>query len=289
MTLFKPNKLLFGTAGIPHSTIKPTTINGIKRVRELGLDCMELEFVRRVNISLEKAPELKEVALKNNVELTCHGQYYINLHSLEKEKIEASIQRVLNAARSAWFSGGHSVTFHAAYYMKQDPKKVYEVVKEKIKQIVKTLQDESIPIWIRPETTGKGTQWGTYQEITKLSEEIEQVLPCIDFSHVHARIAGPEENSKRYNNYEEFSKILTHVESKLGRTALDNMHIHVSGINYGPKGERNHLILKESDLKYQELMKSFKDFNLKGCVICESPNIEEDALLLQKTYNELKL
>ena len=28
----------------------------------------------------------------------------------------------------------------------------------------------------------------------------------------------------------------------------------------------------------------FKDFNLKGCVICESPNIEEDALLLQKTF-----
>ena len=248
---------------------------------------MELEFVWSVNVSEEKAPLIKEIASKNKIILTCHGQYYINLNSLEKEKVTASVGRILNAAKIANLCGGYSMTFHAAYYMKLEAEKVYAKVKKEMKGIVKTLKNEGNKIWIRPETTGKGSQWGTFQEIVKLSEEVEQVLPCIDFSHVHARSAGPEENKNRYNNYDEFCEILSYVEKHLGRDALNNMHCHVSGINYGPKGERNHLILKESDMNYKELMKAFKDFKLKGIVISESPNIEVDARLMQRDFSRL--
>ena len=278
---------MFGTAGIPISTPNHNTLNGVEYVRTLGLDCMELEFVRSVNIKKELAIEVRDVAEKNNVMLTCHGQYFINLNSLEKEKVVASVQRVLNAARIAWLCGAQSVTFHAAYNMKMDAAKVYANVAEKIKKIIKVLDEEDNKIWIRPETTGKETQWGTFQEIVKMSKEFEQVLPCIDFSHVHARCAGPEKNAKRYNTYSEFSEVLSYVEKELGRDALNNMHIHVSGIEYGLKGERKHLVLQESDFEYEELMKVFKEFKLKGYVICESPNIEEDALLMQKTYKAL--
>ena len=287
MKLIKPSKLLFGTAGIPISTPNHNIPNGVAYVRTLGLDAMELEFVRSVNVSEEKAPLIKEIAKKNNVTLTCHGQYYINLNSLEPEKVVASVERILNAARIANLCGAYSVTFHAAYNMQLPPAKVYAKVKKEMKGIVKTLQDEGNKIWIRPETTGKASQWGSFQEIVKLSEEVDQVLPCIDFSHVHARHAGPEQKPSRYNNYDEFCEILGYVEKHLGKSALNNMHIHVAGIEYGLKGEKKHLILKESDLKYQELMKAFKDFKLKGVVICESPNIEVDARLMQRTYGKL--
>lgn len=283
---FKINKLNFGTAGVPLSTPERNISNGIAHVRKLGLDAMELEFVRQVNVSKEKAPLIKEIAKKNNVILTCHGQYFINLNSLETEKVTASVQRVLNAARIAWLCGGYSVTFHAAYNMEMPPEKVYDKVKKEMQGILKTLKNEGNEIWVRPETTGKGTQWGTFQEIVKLSQEIEHVLPCIDFSHVHARTAGPENNSAKYNNYKEFSEILTYVEKHLGREALNNMHIHVAGIEYGQKGEKNHLNLPESDLKYKELIKAFRDFKIKGVVISESPNIERDALLMQKEYEK---
>jgi len=65
------------------------------------------------------------------------------------------------------------------------------------------------------------------------------------------------------------------------------MHIHISGIEYGEKGEKRHLILEESDLQYKELLQALKDYHAGGTVICESPNMEEDALLLQKSYNAL--
>src|SRR3989344_2639024 len=118
------NILRFGTAGIPLSTSPRDTANGIKQVRKLGLENMELEFVHSVNITTEKAPEIKRAAKENDVVLTCHGQYYINLNSQEKEKIEASKQRIYNAAKRAFECGAWSMVFHAGFYMKQEPRKV---------------------------------------------------------------------------------------------------------------------------------------------------------------------
>ena len=86
----KFNKLLFGSAGIPLSTENRNTANGIAHVRELDLDAMELEFVRMVHLNEKSAVPVREIAQKNNVTLTCHGQYYINLNSSEPAKVEAS-------------------------------------------------------------------------------------------------------------------------------------------------------------------------------------------------------
>jgi len=100
----------------------------------------------------------------------------------------------------------------------------------------------------------------------------------LDFAHQHARTG-------KFNTTKEFREILNYYEKKLGKEALKEMHIHLSGINYGEKGEKNHLILKESDMNYKDLLKVFKEYKLKGVVVCESPNLEEDALLLKKTYD----
>ena len=272
------NKLLFGTAGIPISTENRTTINGIKQVKALGLDSMELEFVRRVNISEEKAVEVKKEKEKNGIELTCHAPYFINLNSQEKAKLEASKQRIINSAKILNLCGGYSVCFHAAYYMGSEKEATYNKVKEAMKEIISVLKEQGISVWIRPETTGKRTQFGDLKETIKLSQDLEQVLPCIDFAHLHARSNG------KFNSYEEWINILGLIEKELGKFALENMHIHVSGINYTEKGERNHLNLRESDLNYEDLLRAWKEFNIKGIVVSESPNIESDALLLKKKY-----
>ncbi|MBS3105313.1 TIM barrel protein [Candidatus Woesearchaeota archaeon] len=274
-------EILFGTAGIPLSSNPRTTVDGIKHVRKIGLQAMELEFVHSINITKDKAPEVKKAAEQSNVVLTCHAPYFVNLNSLEKAKVKASIERILNSARIANLCGGYSVCFHAGFYMKQESKKVYDTIKQNLKEITSTLKKENNNIWIRPETTGKETQFGNVDEILQLSQELGNVMPCVDFAHFHARTNG------KYNTYEEFSEILEKIEKKLGRKGLENMHMHITGIAYGPKGEKNHLTLKESDLKYHELLKALKYFKVKGVAISESPNIEDDALLMQKIYNKI--
>jgi len=281
--MFKVDRLRFGTAGIPLSTPKRSTIDGIIHVKNLGLDAMELEFVRGINVSPELAKKIKYVAKKNDVLLTAHAPYYINLNANEKAKVEASKRRIIQSAERLYDAGGWSVVFHAGYYLKQDPEKVYNRIRDALKEIERELMDRGIKVWIRPELTGKPTQFGDLKEIVKLSEELEMVLPTIDFAHAHAR------NKGKCNSTEEWREMLSFIEDRLGREALDNMHIHMSGIEYTDKGEKRHLPLQESDMKWEDLLRVLKEFRVRGVVISESPNIEGDALLMKKKYEEIKV
>lgn len=281
--MFKVDRLRFGTAGIPLSTPKRSTLDGILHVRNLGLDAMELEFVRGVNIKPELAKKIKYVAKKHDVLLTAHAPYYINLNAKEKAKVEASKRRIIQSAERLHDAGGWSVVFHAGYYLNQPPERVYERIRNELRDIERELVDRGIKVWLRPELTGKPTQFGDLKEIVRLSEELETVLPTIDFAHAHARNVG------KLNTAEEWREMLSFIEDRLGREALDNMHIHISGINYEPKGEKNHLNLQESDMNWEDLLRVLKEFRVKGVVISESPNIEGDALLMKKKYEEIKI
>ena len=274
------DRLLFGTGGTPHSAKTGSTIDGIKRIAELGLDCMEMEFVQGVRMSEAGAHLVAETATRTGVKLSAHAPYFINFNARELEKIEASKQRLLQTARIAHLCRAESIVFHAAFYLGDAPEKAYNTVKKHLSETLVQLKKENNKVCIRPEISGKVSQLGTTEEILNLCSDLEGLAPCIDFAHWHARTG-------EFNSNREFTLILLQIEEKLGRTALDNMHIHVSGIAYGGKGELKHLNLEESDFQYTELLKALRDYDVKGIVICESPNLEEDALLLQTTYNAL--
>jgi deoxyribonuclease-4 len=270
--------LLFGTGGTPHSSKTSSTIDGIKRIAELGLGCMEIEFVQGVRMGEAGARLVAEIAAGEGVKLSAHAPYFINLNAHEPEKIRASQDRILQTARIAAICGAESVVFHAAFYLGDLPEEAYSRVKKYLGEVMHQLKRGNNRAWIRPEIMGKPSQFGTPEEILNLCAELEGVAPCIDFAHWHARTGV-------FNSYQEFASILREIKERLGRAALDDMHIHVSGIAYGKKGETKHLNLKESDFSYVELLQALRDYEAKGMVICENPNLEEDALLLQKTYN----
>ena len=277
-----PKKLLFGTAGIPRSAKGNNSISGIERLRELDLDCMELEFVQGVRMGEKGAGNVLEAAEKRNIALSVHAPYYINLNSPEEEKLKASLERIYQAARIGSLCGAESIVLHAAFYQKSSKQDTYKRVSKALKELTGQFRDEGIPAVLRPETMGKRTQFGTLEEVLALSTEIEGVMPCLDFSHMHAR-EGKE------NSYSEFMAILSKVEETLGKEGLSNMHMHISGIKYDKNGEKKHLTLKESDFNYPELLRAIKEFEIGGLVICESPSLEEDALLLRRIYSEYNL
>jgi deoxyribonuclease IV len=275
-------KLLFGTGGIPISTKGTSSVSGIKQIRELGLDCMELEFVQGVRMGEKGAEKVLEAANKEEVSLSVHAPYYINLNSYEEEKLKVSLERIYQAARIGSLCGAESIVLHAGFYQKSSKQNTYENISKALKEITTQLQDEGIPAILRPETMGKRMQFGTLEEVLALSAEIEGVMPCIDFCHMHAR-------EGKDNSYSEFIEILSRVENSLGKEGLLNMHIHVAGVEYGINGEKRHLNLKESDFNYPEFVRVLKEFKVQGRVIIESPILEEDALMLRKLYNEIEI
>ncbi len=270
--------LLFGTAGVPLSAKDTSSESGVRRIRELGLQALELEFVQGVRMGEAKAERVGEVAMAENVALSCHGPYWINFNSREEQKIGASRERLIHTARIAHILGARSVVFHPAFYHDDPASVVFARVVLELAAVREVLTAESNEVVLRPETTGKPSQFGTLEETVALAQTVPGVLPCIDFSHLHARANG------RCNSYDEFCAVLDQTAEALGDAWVKSVHFHVSGIEYGLKGEKKHLIFQEADFRYADLMKACRSFGVEGLAICESPNLEEDALLLQHAY-----
>jgi deoxyribonuclease-4 len=242
---------------------------------------MELAWVRRVSIGEKTAAKVRQKAEECQVALSVHAPYYVNLNSAEADKVAASRERILKAARAGWLCGARNIVFHAAFYHNDSPEVVYERVKGHLGELIQELRAEGNETVLRPETTGKRSQFGTLEELLALSREVEGVAPCVDFAHLHARTGAS-------NSYEEFAAILGSIEKELGQAGLEDMHIHLSGIEYGPKGEREHVMLAEADMRYVEVLQALKDLSVKGLLVCESPFQEVDALIMQETYRQLR-
>ncbi|MCL2474841.1 MAG: TIM barrel protein [Chloroflexi bacterium] len=280
------SKLLFGTAGIPLSTPNDNsellTVAGIHRVRALNLAAMEIEFVRQVYITAKTAPLVLKAAQHSGIALSAHAPYYINLNAAEQDKRNKSRAYIYNAAKAVYACGGTDVVFHAGYYMDSDPQDVYKIMRDEIYHVTQKLLAEDIRVCLRPEVSGRPSAFGSLEEVIKLSSELKGVLPCIDFSHAYARSQG------RTNSYEAFCSILQNIKDELGEEALtQNLHAHISGIAYTASGEKNHLLFAESQFNMGDMVRALKDMHAGGRVICESPDIEGDALKLQQAYQLL--
>lgn len=314
-------KLNIGVGGVPLTSEKNNSISGIERVKELNLDLMEIEFVHGVKMTEESAKKVNEARKSAEIELTIHGPYYINLASDDNRKFYGSIKYITDSIYIGGLCGARSVTFHPAFYQKKEKGEVYSQVKSAFEKIFKEFEKDKFKdhpvnlgeISIAPELTGKPTQFGDIEELVKLADELKEfnLKLCIDFAHKYARSNG------EFNGYEKFDEILSLVEKYLGKEFLNQLHMHVSAINYGDKGEKNHLTFLQSieeynsegimiegldsefkkleekgktfdsGFKWRELLQVLKDKKVGGFLVCESPILEYDALLLKQTYDNL--
>ncbi len=275
------DKLLFGTAGVPNTTVKKNSpIEGIHQVHELGLDCMQLEFAHGVRMKEEISSALRRASYELGVPLTSHGPYYINLNAREQDKIDSSVERIIQTAKISDLCGAESMTFHAAFYMKDSPYDVFDLVEKSMNIIEERLSRLDIEIELRPELTGKTSQFGSLDELISLTKSVNSCKPCLDFSHLYARTG-------EVNTYNEFVDTLTRIEGELGDNSLKEMHVHISGISSNSKGDLKHLNLNDSDFNWKDLMKALKEKDCRGYVICNSPNLEQDAKMLKDYYQAI--
>lgn len=274
--------LRFGTVGSPSGTPKSGTPAAIAYIRELGMDAFEIAWVQSVRVKDETCLKMAEVAAEHDVRLSVHAPYYINLNSQTDELMQKSDARLLAAARKGYLAGARDIIFHPGSYHEQPPEMVYERAREKLLELTEILRSENVDVVLRPETMGKGAMFGSLEEVIQLTRDVEGVAPCIDVAHLHARTGDGS-----FNSYEEFAGMFKLVERELGSDGLHNLHFHISGIEYNEKGERNHLMLEESDLEWRAFLQACVDFGVQGTIVGESPTQEDDALLAQRVYQEL--
>ncbi|MEM2138411.1 MAG: TIM barrel protein [Candidatus Anstonellaceae archaeon] len=271
----------FGPAGIPIETPgEGGTAAGIAYCRRLGLSAMEVEFVHGVNMKEEKAREAGEIARKNDVKLSCHAPYYINMCAKEKPKIHASINYIVATAQAAEWLGASPIVIHTGFYMERPVSECKKLVYETYENCLAEMEQRKIKgVVLGAELTGKKSAYGNLEEIIDLAQHfgLKQVAPVIDYAHFHAR-------EKNLKTKEDYLAILERVEKGLGSEAAKNFHCHFSGIEFSDRGERNHLPVASNSPPFEPLASAWKENGWSGTVICESPLIEKDALVLQRVW-----
>ncbi len=267
--------IYIGPAGIPLRAKGQGIVKGIEVVAELGLNAMEVQFVRGVWMKSEQAEEARRAATKMGVKLSVHAPYYINLCSPKKEIVRKSQKRLKHSADIAKVLGSDIVTFHAGFYGSYSSN-------EAIDKVIRNLKEVKFPQGVKAgiETMGRQKQFGTLDEVLAVADATGH-RPVLDFAHIHARGNGCLKKKG------DFAEVLKRARKTLGADAVKNIHTHFTGIEYSRGNERKHLTLEEGDLKFELLAKAFAEMKLEPTVICESPILEKDAVKMMKIAKKL--
>lgn len=273
----------FGTVGSPISTPKKPggSVGAILQIADLGLRALELGWVRSVRVTEKTCAEIRSAAEEQDVHISVHAPYFINLNA-DEEEWPKSRQRLMDAAHYGYLAGATDIIFHPGSYFGAEPDSVLPLAIKRLEGCVQDLRSSNNQVILRPETMGKSAMLGSLEDTLRMSMEIPGVLPCLDFAHLHAR---PGDGSM--NTYDEWACLLEQYAKALGDSALKELHIHLSGIEYSPKGEKNHLALKDADLNLDVLFKALLDFKTGGRILCESPILEDDALYMKEKWSEI--
>lgn len=273
----------FGTVGSPLKTPKKPggSVGAIQFSRSLGLEAFELGWVQSVRVSDATCDAICQEATAQDVAISVHAPYFINLNA-EADEWPKSRKRLMDAAHYGHLAGATDIVFHPGSYFGRDRAEVLKVALPRLQACAEELEAAGDSVTLRPETMGKSAMLGSLEDTLAMSREIPTVLPCLDFAHLHAR---PGDGS--FNTYDEWGVVLEHYADVLGSDALKRLHIHLSGIEYGPKGERNHLPVLESDLDLKALFRALHKFGCAGRILCESPAMEDDALLMKAAWAEI--
>jgi len=207
-----------------------------------------------------------------------NAPYFINLNADDTEWPK-SRKRLMDAAHFGHLAGATEIIFHPGSYFGRPPAEVLKVALPRLEGCVHELQAAGNTATLRPEIMGKAAMLGSLEDTLQMAQAMDQVQPCIDFAHLHAR---PGDGSM--NTYDEWAGMLQAYGEALGQEGLRKLSIHISGIEYGPKGERNHLPIPESDLNLDAILQALKDFGCAGRILSESPVMEEDALRVKARW-----
>jgi deoxyribonuclease-4 len=259
-----------GIAGFPIGCADKGAVGAVDYLIEKGLQAEELQFVRNVWMKQEGALALADHLKGEDFTLSIHGSYYINL--CNPEKLKPSVNRIVSAMRTGESAGATLVVFHPGFYGSLSQGDAFDRVVEGVELIKK--QTSGLKINIGLETTGKRSQFGTLEELIEVSNKTG-TLPVIDFAHIHARSNG---GLKEVND---FLEIFTTLESGLPKYAK-RPHCHFSGIEFTEKGERRHLPISSKEPDFSILCKAIKKTGCDPTIICESPFLERDALLMRE-------
>ena len=275
----KPD-IRFGPAGRP-TGYKGKTTQVCDYIKKIGLDAFEYQATYGVRISKQSALELGENAAKNDILVSMHGPYYINLCSQKEDTIKKSVERLIQSAKAGEWMNSYRTVFHMGFYTKYSPEEAMAKCKEAISELLEKVKSLGIKNYtFAPETTGKKSQFGSLDELIDICQSFDNFAPTVDFAHMHARYGGVIKSKDDYAN------IFDKLENELG---IKSLHCHFTKIEYTDAGEKKHHILSDDNFgpPLSPLLELISENGFNTTIICETPYLDIDALEMKREYNTI--
>lgn len=274
------NMIRLGPAGNPIN-YKGESSKVCSYIRAMNLDAYEYQATYGVRVSERIAKGIKEDSAKNDILVSIHAPYYINLCSPKDDVRERSIERLIQAARAGEWMGAYRIVFHPGFYSGQNREKALKVCEESISRLLEEMESSDIQDFcFAPETTGRISQLGSLSEIIRICKSFDNFEPTIDFAHIYARRRGAPRTVEDYIN------ILDLLEDNLD---IKHLHCHYTRIEYTDKGEKKHHSLDETDYgpPLEPILYALIEKGWNYTIICETPQRDRDALKIKETLMDL--
>lgn len=285
------NFVKFGPSGnseIFYSNGYKKSIEAPEFCKKFGLSAYEYSFGRGFVMSDDTAKILGDNAFVNNIDLSIHAPYYINLANESPEMAEKSFNYIKKSLHFLNIMKGKHLVVHLASQGKLDRDKALYLTQKRLEDVIGQIYNDNLlgdEMYLCPETMGKYMQIGSYQEIVDFCLIDKCLIPTYDFGHINCVLQGS------LKTIDDYKRIFDYSIEKLGFDKVKNCHIHFSKIEYSEKGEIKHLNLDDKVYgpDYMPLLHAINEYNLTPTIICESKDrMMEDAILLSKEYNKIK-
>lgn len=276
----------FGPSGAPtrfYDEGHKTTEEMPLWVKQNGLDCFEYSFGRGVNLGEAKAKSIAEAFKKENIEISVHAPYFINLATPEEAKAENSFNYILSSAVVGRIMGANRVVFHPAAQGKESRETAVNRTIARLIELKSIIEERGFTdMKFCPETMGKIAQIGTIEEITHFCTLADFYYPTVDFGHVNAREQGSLKTK------EDYIVRLKYIMNLLGYEKVNDMHVHFSKVEYTAKGEKRHLTFEDTIFgpDYKPFIEAIVELNLHPYIVSESAGTQADDAKTMKDYYE---
>lgn len=274
----------FGPAGNAESFPYKSSVEAPRWLQELGLDCYEYQCGKGVRVKEDTAVALGRQAQEHGIALSLHAPYFINLANPDPESQEKTIGYITSSCLVADQMGATRVVIHSGALMKRTREEAMNIALPFLKEIVAVCQDQGFGhITLCPETMGKINQLGDLDEVLRLCQVHESLIPCVDFGHLYARSLGKDEGA------EAVERMLSRMESELGTDRASRFHSHFSHIEFTPNGgEKCHRTFDDDGgygPAWEPLAQAVAERGWSPTFICESAGTQaEDALTMKRIY-----
>ncbi|MDR0791566.1 MAG: TIM barrel protein [Methanomassiliicoccaceae archaeon] len=217
------------------------------------------------------------MARRLDVKVSLHTPYYMDLGS-NNELTERCVNNIRHSGIITNALGGDVVVTNLGLYNDiHDTEETDANIFDNVAAVMEWWKDADIKTKLGIEITGRLEAFGSLEQLLSLCDEIDGVIPVINFPHHHARTRGSLVTSGDFKN------ILDQVEPY----CKGGLHTLFSGVEHFDGNERRLTPIKKGDLKFEPLGEALADMKHDVTVISGSPLLEHDAMYMKVIHERV--